>query len=83
MTSTDSATTEQHATGTGQSSDGRKQMEKKDGQIAQGHDPNNLATFTNCSRILQFAMHRFHAALELAGIENFTWHDLRHTFVRG
>jgi hypothetical protein len=34
----------------------------------------------NAGAPVQDIKNGFHAALELAGIENFIWHDLRHTF---
>ena len=34
----------------------------------------------NAGEPVQDIKNGFHAALELAGIEDFTWHDLRHTF---
>ena len=35
---------------------------------------------TNAGEPVQDIKNGFHAALELADIEDFTWHDLRHTF---
>ena len=54
-------------------------------KLSKGRDPENPYVFPhklgkNAGEPVHDVKNGFHAALELAGIEDFTWHDLRHTF---
>jgi hypothetical protein len=54
-------------------------------KLKKDHEPENPYVFTHrvgkdAGAPVHDVKNGFHAALELAGIEDFTWHDLRHTF---
>ena len=54
-------------------------------KLYQQREPENPYVFphkigTHAGEPVHDVKNGFHAALELAGIEDFTWHDLRHTF---
>jgi integrase len=54
-------------------------------ELLAGREPEGEYVFPhksgpNAGEPVQDIKNGFHAALETAGIENFTWHDLRHTF---
>ena len=54
-------------------------------KLSKERDPENPYVFPhklgkNAGEPVHDVKNGFHAALELAGIEDFTWHDLRHTF---
>ncbi len=54
-------------------------------KLSKGREPENPYVFPhklgkNAGEPVHDVKNGFHAALELAGIEDFTWHDLRHTF---
>src|SRR5207244_13509809 len=54
-------------------------------KLSKAREPENPYVFPhklgkNAGEPVHDVKNGFHAALELAGIEDFTWHDLRHTF---
>ncbi len=54
-------------------------------KLSKSREPENPYVFPhklgkNAGEPVHDVKNGFHAALELAGIEDFTWHDLRHTF---